>query len=81
MTARVPRRPVYRQRLIQGVCKQDEEGEARKIKKEKRVLMAANSPVLLSLVILVIPVRLSSLVAGDHQCRHLSGSGLVRLVR
>ena len=61
--------------------KQDEEGEARKIKKEKRVMMAADSPVLLSLVILVIPVRLSSKLAGVHQCRDLSRSGLVCLLR
>jgi hypothetical protein len=69
MMARVPGRPVYRQRLIQVVWWQEEEGEAREIKKEKRAMMAANSPVLLSPVILVIPVRRSSKLAGVHQCR------------
>lgn len=78
MTARVPKRPVYRQKLIQVGLQQEGEGDARKIKKEKRVMMAANSPVLLSLV---IPVRLSSKLAGVHQCRDLSRSGLVCLLR
>lgn len=81
MLARVPRRPVYRQGLIQVVWRQEEEEDAREIKKEKRAMMAPNWRVSLSPVILVIPVRLSSKLAGVHQCRDLSGNGLVRLLR
>jgi hypothetical protein len=65
--ARVPRRPVYRQGLFQVLWEKEEEGDARESKKEKRAMMAANWPVLLSPVILVIPVRLSSKLAGVHQ--------------
>ena len=65
--ARVPRRPVYRQGLVQVLWEKEEEGDAREIKKEKWAMMGANSPVLLSPVILVIPVRRSSKLAGVHQ--------------
>jgi hypothetical protein len=71
--ARVPEQPVCRQRFYLVVWGQKKEMRE-KAKKEKRAMMAANSPVSLSLVILV---RLASLVSN----RDLSRSGLVRLAR